>query len=165
MLTIFIFIKGNEVQTFVSKPEIKGTVQQRDDFMSIELIWQWYLLGYRHTMISLICMSTHKASATKCHLEHQAWSGQQAIWALAMALLRRLTLSVLFTTMTTSYQTTCTVSKRTSIKGTHANANLHRVALLHYDSIIHLQWFRLILLGSNRESQVHITLSRMLTDF
>ena len=28
--------------------------------------------GYRHTTISLICMSAHKASATRCHLEHQA---------------------------------------------------------------------------------------------
>ena len=77
-----------------------------------------YLSEYHHTTISLICMSTHKASATRCHLEHQAWSGQPAIQALATAPLRRLTLSVLFTIMTTSYQTTCTVSERTSIKGT-----------------------------------------------
>ena len=40
------------------------------------------------------------------------------IRALAMAPLRRLALSVLFTIATTSYQTTCTVSERSSIKGT-----------------------------------------------
>ena len=34
--------------------------------------------------ISLICMSTHKASASRWHLDHQATSGQPAIWALAM---------------------------------------------------------------------------------
>ena len=45
------------------------------------------------------------------------------IWAtyhlgIAMAPLRRLALSVPFTIATTSYQTTCTVSERSSIKGT-----------------------------------------------
>ena len=44
--------------------------------------------------------------------------GQPIIWALPQSLLRRLTLSVLFTITTTSYQTTCTVSERSSIKGT-----------------------------------------------
>ena len=41
-----------------------------------------------------------------------------AIRALPQAPLRRLALSVLFTIATTSYQTTCTVSERTPIKGT-----------------------------------------------
>ena len=86
----------------------------------------WLLSGYRHTTISLICMSTHKASTTRCHLEHQAWSGQPAIQVLATAPLRRLALSVLFTIVITSYQTTCTVSKRSSIKGTR-QCNLHGV--------------------------------------
>ena len=63
-------------------------------------------------------MSAQKTSATRCHLEHQAWSGQPAIQALPQSPLRRLALSMLFTIMTTSYQTTCTVSERTSIKGT-----------------------------------------------
>ena len=64
------------------------------------------LSGYRHTTISLICMSTHKAMAARCLSYHQAASGQPAIWALAMAPLRRLALSVLFTIVTNSYQTT-----------------------------------------------------------
>ena len=68
--------------------------------------------------ISLICMSTHKDSAARCLQEHQAWSGQPAIQALPWSPLRRLTLSMLFTLQSTSYQTTCTVSKRSSIKGT-----------------------------------------------
>ena len=55
------------------------------------------LLGYRHTTISLICMSTHKATAARCLSYHQATSGQPAIWALATAPLRRLALNVLFT--------------------------------------------------------------------
>ena len=38
--------------------------------------------------------------------------------SIATAPLRRPALSLLFTIATTSYQTTCTVSKRTSIKGT-----------------------------------------------
>ena len=76
------------------------------------------LSGYRHTTISLICMSAHKAFATRCHLEYQAWYRQPAVWALATAPLRRLAISVLHTIMTTSYQTTCTVSDRTLIKGT-----------------------------------------------
>ena len=77
-----------------------------------------FLSGYCHTTISLICMSPHKASATRCLCEHQAWSRQPAIWALPQSPLRRLTLSVLFTSWSTSYQTTCKVSKRSSIKGT-----------------------------------------------
>ena len=77
------------------------------------------MLGYRHTTISLIYMSAHKASAPRCHLDHQATSGQPAIRALATAPLRRLALSVLLIIATTSYQTTCTVSERSSIKGTH----------------------------------------------
>ena len=55
--------------------------------------------------------------AARCLSYHQAASWQHAIRALATAPLRRLTLSVLFTIATNSYQTTCTVSKRTSIKG------------------------------------------------
>ena len=77
------------------------------------------MLGYCHTTISLIYMSAHKASAPRCHLDHQAASGQPAIRALATAPLRRLTLNMLFTIATTSYQTTCTVSERSSIKGKH----------------------------------------------
>ena len=68
--------------------------------------------------ISLICMSTHKASAARCLCEHQAWSSQPAILALPWSPLRGLTLSMLLTWSTTSYQTTCTVSERSSIKGT-----------------------------------------------
>ena len=74
-------------------------------------------VGVSHTTISLICMSTHKATAARCLSYHQATSGQPAIWTLATAPLRRLALSVLFTIMTTSYQTTCTVSERSSING------------------------------------------------
>ena len=44
--------------------------------------------------------------AARCLSYHQAASGQPAIRALATAPLRRLTLSVLFTIMTNSYQTT-----------------------------------------------------------
>ena len=53
------------------------------------------LSEYRHTTISLICMSTHKISTTRCHLEHQAWSGQPAIRALPQSPLRRHALGVL----------------------------------------------------------------------
>ena len=70
-------------------------------------------------LISFIYMSTHKASAAKCLREHQAWSRQPAIWALPQSSLRRLALSKLFTSQSTSYQTMCTVSERSSIKGTH----------------------------------------------
>ena len=70
-------------------------------------------------MISLICMSTHKAMAARCLSYHQATSGQPAIQALAMAPLRRLALSVLFTITTNSYQTTCAVSERTFNKRQH----------------------------------------------
>ena len=69
--------------------------------------------------ISIICMSTHKASIARCLCEHQAWSRQPAIQALLWSSLRRLALSMLFTSQSTSYQTTCTVSERSSIKGTH----------------------------------------------
>ena len=75
-------------------------------------------VGVSHTTISLICMSTHKAVAARCLSYHQATSRQPAIRALATAPLRRLSLNVLFTIVNTSYQTTCTVSKRSSIKGT-----------------------------------------------
>ena len=60
--------------------------------------------------------------ATRCLSYHQAAYGQPAIRALATAPLRRLTLSVLFTITTNSYQTTCTISKRTFNKRQHANA-------------------------------------------
>ena len=75
-----------------------------------------------HATISLICMSTHKATAARCLSYHQATYGQPAIRALATAPLRRLALSVLFTIATNSYQTTCTVSERTFNKRQHANA-------------------------------------------
>ena len=68
--------------------------------------------------IALICMSTHKASAARCHIEHQAWFGQPAIRALPWSPLRMLALSVLFTSWSTSYQATWRVSERTSVKGT-----------------------------------------------
>ena len=94
---------------------------------------------HRHAMISLICMSTHKAMAARCLSYHQAAYGQPAIRALAMAPLRRLALSVLFTIVTNSYQTTCTVSERTFNKRQHANAR-HGVdfsLFTHYDSRPH----------------------------
>ena len=50
-----------------------------------------------------------------------------------MVPLRRHALSVLFTSRSTSCQTTCTVSERSSKKAL-ANANLHGVALSHYDN-------------------------------
>ena len=78
--------------------------------------------GHHHATISLICMSTHKAMATRCLSYHQAASGLPAIQALATAPLRRLALSVLFTIATNSYQTTCTVSERTFNKRQHTNA-------------------------------------------
>ena len=95
------------------------------------------MLGHRHATISLICMSTHKATAARCLSYHQAAYGQPAIWALAMAPLRRLALRVLFTIATNSYQTTCTVSKRTFNKRQHANAR-HGVDFsfpMHYDNL------------------------------
>ena len=82
----------------------------------------YYLSGHRHATISLICMSTHKATAARCLSYHQAAYGQPAIRALATAPLRRLALSVLLTIVTNSYQTTCTVSERTFNKRQHANA-------------------------------------------
>ena len=78
-------------------------------------------------------MSTHKAITARCLSYHQAVSGQPGIRALAMAPLRRLVLSVLFTIMTTSYQTTCTVSERSSIKG-NTPMQTYRVEFSHYDS-------------------------------
>ena len=81
-------------------------------------------------------MSTHKATAARCLSYHQAAYGQPAIRALATAPLRRLALSVLFTIVTNSYQTTCTVSERTFNKRQHANA-IHGVDFsffTHYDS-------------------------------
>ena len=88
-----------------------GTSLYRD-----HLIMTYVGCRVSHTTISLICMSTYKA--TRCLSYHQATSGQPAIWSLATAPLRRLALSVLFTITSTSYQTTCTVSERSSIKGT-----------------------------------------------
>ena len=75
--------------------------------------------------------------ATRCLSYHQAAYGQPAIQALATAPLRRLTLSVLFTIVTNSYQTTCTVSERTFNKRQHANAR-HKVdfsLFTHYDMV------------------------------
>ena len=87
-------------------------------------------------MISLICMSTHKATASRCLSDHQAAYRQPAIPALATAPLRRLTLSVLFTIVTNSYQTTCTISERTFNKRQHANARYGVDFLLftHYNT-------------------------------
>ena len=94
-------------------------------------------------------MSAHKASATRSHLDHQATSRQPAIQALPRSVLRRLALSVLFTIATTSYQTTCTVSERSSIKGTHqckptrnSSFALRQVGLdkLFTDSGIYYPW-------------------------
>ena len=96
-----------------------------------------FMSGHRHAMISLICMSTHKAMAARCLSYHQAAYRQPAIWALAMAPLRRLALRVLFTIATNSYQTTCTVSERTFNKRQHTNAR-HGVDfsfLMHYDMV------------------------------
>ena len=52
--------------------------------------------------------------------------------AVRVATLRRLTLSVLFTIATTSYQTTCTVSERTFNKRQHANARYRVESLTLY---------------------------------
>ena len=76
----------------------------------------WLVLGYHHTMISLICMSNHKALTTRCLSNRQAAYRQPAIRAMPQPL-RRLALSKLFTIMTNSFQTTSTVSERSSIKG------------------------------------------------
>ena len=88
-----------------------------NDFITHEYQWEC-LSRYRHTTISLICMNTHKASAARCLHKHQAWSRQPAIWPLLQSPLRRLALSVLFTSWSTTYQNTCTVSERSSIKCT-----------------------------------------------
>ena len=90
------------------------------------------MLGYCHTTISLICMSTHKAMAARCFSHHQATSGQHAIWALATAPLRRLALSVLDTIVTTSYQTTLYSLREIFNKRQHANTR-HRVEFSHYN--------------------------------
>ena len=79
---------------------------------------------------SLIFMSTHKATAARCLSRH----------AVRVAPLRRLALSVLFTTTiaTTSYQTTCTVSETTFNKRQHANARSRVESLsrlTHYDMV------------------------------
>ena len=99
-------------------------------------VW-WVVSGHRHATISLICMSTHKAMATRCLSYHQAAYGQPAIRALAAAPLRRLALSVLFTIATNSYQTTCTVSERTFNKRQHANARqgVDFSTFMHYDMV------------------------------
>ena len=94
------------------------------------------MLGYRHTMISLLCMSTHKAMVTRCLSYHQAASGQPAIWALAMVPLRRLALSMLFTIATTSYQTTLYSLREIFNKRQHTNAT-YRVEFSHYDNTHH----------------------------
>ena len=102
------------------------------------------MLGHCHAMISLICMSTHKATAARCLIDHQAAYGQPAVRVLATAPLRRLALSVLFTIMTNSYQTTCTVSKRTFNKRQHTNAR-HGVdfsLFTHYDNINFFFFFK-----------------------
>ena len=52
--------------------------------------------------------------------------------AVRVAPLRRLALSVLFTITTTSYQTTCTISKRTFNKRQHANARYRVESLTLY---------------------------------
>ena len=95
------------------------------------------LSGHRHATISLICMSTHKATAARCLSDHQAAYGQPAIRALATAPLRRLALSVLFTIATNSYQTTCTVSERTFNKRQHANARqgVDFTTFTHYNMV------------------------------
>ena len=104
----------------------------------LQLLFQRLCLsGHRHATISLICMSTHKATAARCLSNHQATYGQPAIRALATAPLRRLALSVLFTIVTNSYQTTCTISERTFNKRQHANAR-HGVdfsLFTHYDMV------------------------------
>ena len=92
-----------------------------------------HLSGYHHTTISLICMSTHKAMATRCLSYHQAASRQHAIRALATSPLRRLALGVLFTITTTSYQTTLYSLQEIFNKRQHTNAT-YRVEFLHYDT-------------------------------
>ena len=52
--------------------------------------------------------------------------------AVRVATLRRLALGVLFTIVTTSYQTTCTVSERTFNKRQHANARYRVESLTLY---------------------------------
>ena len=96
-----------------------------------------------HTTVSLICMSTHKALAARFLSNHQAWYGQPAIRVLAMAPLRRLALSMLFTIMTTSNQTTCTVSKRSSMKGTRQckPTSCRLLALWHTHTLNLLKYF------------------------
>ena len=68
--------------------------------------------------------------ATRSLSYHQAASVQHAIRALATAPLRRLALSVLFTIMTTSYQTTLYCLREIFDKRKHANARQSRVLTL-----------------------------------
>ena len=92
--------------------------------------------GHCYATISLICMSTHKATAARCISYHQATYGQPPSGHLPRPPLRRLALSVLFTIATNSYQTTCTISERTFNKRQHANAR-HGVdfsLFTHYDT-------------------------------
>ena len=79
-------------------------------------------------------MSTHKATAARCLSRHQATYGLPP----HVATLRRLALSVLFTSTstTTSYQTTCTVSERTFNKRQHANARYRVESLTPHTSRI-----------------------------
>ena len=107
--------------------------------LSLFQVWSSVMSGHRHATISLICMSTHKAMAARCLSDHQAAYGQPAIRALAMATLRRLALSVLFTIATNSYQTTWTVSERTFNKRQHANARqgVEFTTFTHYDMSCH----------------------------
>ena len=125
-------------------PRIAHIHCMRTCWFTINFFFKWKLSGHRHAMISLICMSTHKAMAARCLSLSPSHIRAIAIQALATATLRRLTLSVLFTIMTcsttivtNSYQTTCTVSERTFNKRQHANAR-HRVDLsliTHYDMV------------------------------
>ena len=75
--------------------------------------------------------------APRCLSYHQATYGQPAIRALATAPLRRLALSVLFTIVTNSYQTTCTVSEKTFNKRQHTNARqgVDFITFTHYDRL------------------------------
>ena len=94
-------------------------------------IWRFYRPGVGASSChdSLIFMSTHKATAARCLRST----------AVRVATLRRLALSVLFTTInaTTSYQTTCTVSIRTFNKRQHANARYGVESHSHTDALRH----------------------------
>ena len=95
--------------------------------------------GHRHATISLICMSTHKATAARCFSYHQATYGQPRTARLPQPFKKARPKRALHyrvnTIATNSYQTTCTVSERTFNKRQHANAR-YRVGLslfTHYD--------------------------------